>query len=176
MANLTKIPLQQTPWFHKASSFANSSEYRKDVDKILKGELGPIHVGIPRFRERYFGGVAGLEEASKVVFHKCTEGSNPLFSEGWSGWPSDANQDDVLSWFANLSERLAVLAEGYKLTPTRGRRPLAQPNKLIQGSTAERKLDVGFVDDPEAGKDSRRHWSQVLIPGELKSNPSADTA
>jgi hypothetical protein len=69
--------------------------------------------------------VAGLEAASKAVFHRCTEGSNPLFNEGWTGWPSDANQDDVLSWFADLSEKLAELAEGHKLTPTRRRRPLA---------------------------------------------------
>ena len=37
-------------------------------------------------------------------------------------------------------------------------------------------MDIGFVDDPEAGKDSRCRWSQILVPGELKSNPSADTA
>ncbi|KAK4151065.1 hypothetical protein C8A00DRAFT_45663 [Chaetomidium leptoderma] len=145
----------------KTSSFAISSEYRQDVDKILRAELGPIYIGIPRFRETYLGGVAGLEAASKAVFHRYTEGSNPLFNKGW---------------FTDLSEKLAELAEGHKLTPTRRRRPLAQPNKPIQGSTAERKLDVGFVDHPEAGKDSRCHWSQILIPGELKSNPSADKA
>jgi hypothetical protein len=44
------------------------------------------------------------------------EGSNPLFSEGWSGWPKDANQDDVLSWFADLCEKLAAFAEDYKST------------------------------------------------------------
>ena len=146
------------------------------MDNVLRAELGPLYVGIPRFREAYFGGVAGLEAASKAVFKKCTEGSNLLFSKGWSRWPKDANQDDVLSWFADLSEKLAVLAEDYKPAQARRRRPLAQPNKPIQGSTAERKLDVGFVDDSEAGKDSRCHWSQILIPGELKSNPSADKA
>ncbi|KAK2471116.1 hypothetical protein H9L39_17347 [Fusarium oxysporum f. sp. albedinis] len=56
------------------------------------------------------------------------------------------------------------------------RRPLAQPNKPIQGSTGERKLDIGFVKDTSAGKDSRCRWSQILVPGELKSNPSADKA
>ncbi|RYO80050.1 hypothetical protein DL764_009944 [Monosporascus ibericus] len=106
----------------------------------------------------------------------CLEGSNPLFKEGWRGWPQDANQDDVLSWFADLSEKLAKFADSYRATPVHRRRPLAQPNKPIQGSTGERKMDIGFVADPEAGKDSRCHWSQILVPGELKSNPSADTA
>jgi Fungal protein kinase len=35
-------------------------------------------------------------------------------------------------------------------------------------------MDTGFVSDPKARKDSRCHWSQILVPGELKSNPSAD--
>ena len=120
--------------------------------------------------------MAGLEAASGAFFKKCMEGSNPLFSKGWSEWPKDANQDAVLSWFADLTERLAVFADDYKSTPTHRRRLLVLPNTPIQGSRAEHKMDVGFVDIPEAGKYSRCHWSQVLIPGELKSNPSADIA
>ncbi|KAK0704195.1 hypothetical protein B0T21DRAFT_397094 [Apiosordaria backusii] len=168
--------LQQTPWLHNTASFANSSEYRKDVDRVLRDELGVMYVGLPRFHETFFGQVADLQTASEAVFKKCKEGGESLFSNGWSGWPRDANQDDVLSWFAELSEKLAALAEDYKSIPTHRRRPLAQPNKPIQGSTAERKLDVGFVDNPKAGKDSRCHWSQILVPGELKSNQAADTA
>jgi hypothetical protein len=38
------------------------------------------------------------------------------------------------------------------------------------------KLDIGFISDSSAGKDSNCHWSQILVPGELKSNPSAKTA
>ncbi|RYP14111.1 hypothetical protein DL767_010419 [Monosporascus sp. MG133] len=34
--------LQQTPWLRNTSSFANSSEYRKYVDDVLKEELGSI--------------------------------------------------------------------------------------------------------------------------------------
>lgn len=168
--------LQQTPWLHKTSSFANSLEYRQDVDRVLKLELGPLYVGLPEFRKTYFGRVAGLETASEAVFKKCTEGSHPLFGEGWSGWPKDANQDDVLSWFADLCEKLAAFAKDYRSDPADRRRPVAQPNKPIHGSTGERKLDVGLVDDPKAGKDSRCHWSQILVPGELKSNPLADKA
>jgi hypothetical protein len=36
-------------------------------------------------------------------------------------------------------------------------------------------LDVGFVDYPNAGVDPKCHLSQILVPGELKRNPSADT-
>ncbi|KAL7938254.1 hypothetical protein V8C35DRAFT_291397 [Trichoderma chlorosporum] len=169
-------PSQQTPWVHNTSSFANPSEYRQYVDKILKLELGQLYVGVPGFHEAYFGRVAGLGIASEAVFEKCTAGDSPLFNQGWTGWPHDANQDDVLSWFAGLSKALSAFAEESITYPPHTRRPLAQPNKPIQGSTAERKLDVGFVSDPEAGKDSRCHWAQILVPGELKSKPSADVA
>ncbi|KAL8303375.1 hypothetical protein RB601_003674 [Gaeumannomyces tritici] len=169
--------LQQTPWLHSTGSFANSSEYRQDVDRVLRSELGPLYVRLPGFREAFFGRVAGLHTASEAVLKKCTEGSNPLFgNEGWSGWPAGAKENDVLAWFDSIIAKLDAFAEDYRPTTTHRRRPLAQPNKPIQGSTGERKMDVGFVDDPEAGKDSRCHWSQILIPGELKSNPSADIA
>jgi hypothetical protein len=52
---------------------------------------------------------------------------------------------------------------------------VAQLNKPIQGSTGERKLDVGLWPIPRPGK-TLVVWSQILVPGELKSNPSADTA
>lgn len=32
-----------------------------------------------------------------------------------------------------------------------------------------------FIDTSKAGEDSRYHWSRILVPGELKSNPSLDT-
>jgi hypothetical protein len=33
-----------------------------------------------------------------------------------------------------------------------------------------------LVDDPDAGKDSRCHWLQIFVPGELKGSRSADIA
>ncbi|OBS17101.1 hypothetical protein FPOA_12378 [Fusarium poae] len=175
---LTASSLQQTPWLRNTSSFANSSEHRKYVDDVLKEELGPMYVGLRNFHSTYFGGVADLETAAQAFFEQCLEGSDPLFEDGWKGWPRDANQDDVLSWFADFSDKLATFAGSHGSIPTHRhrRRPLAQPNKPIQGSTGERRLDVGFVKDTSAGKDSRCHWSQILVPGELKSNPSADKA
>ncbi|CRK28992.1 hypothetical protein BN1723_006727 [Verticillium longisporum] len=167
--------LQQTPWLRNTSGFANSSEHRKYVDLVLREELGTMYVGLPGFHKAYFGRVVDLDIASRAIFQKCEEGSNPLFREGWTGWPRDVNQDGVLSWFADMSEKLAVFAESFRPTLAH-RRPLAQPNKPIQGSTAERKLDIAFVNDPQAKSDSRCRWSQILVPGELKSNPSADIA
>ncbi|RSL43317.1 hypothetical protein CEP51_016378 [Fusarium floridanum] len=168
--------IQQTPWLRNTSSFANSSEHRKYVDDVLKEELGPMYVGLRNFHETYFGDVPGLGMASDAFFKQCQEGSNPLFDSGWGGWPEDAKQDDVLSWFADFSEKLTAFAQGNTSIPTRQRRPLAKPNEPIDGSIGKRKMYVGFVNDAEAKKDSRCHWSQILVPGELKSNRSSDKA
>ncbi|CAM6031677.1 unnamed protein product [Sphagnum compactum] len=70
-----------------------------------------------------------------------------------------------------MSEQFAKFAEDHKSSQTDRRRPLARPNKPLHGSTAERKLDIGFLSNSSAGKDSK-----CLVSGELKSNPSADTA
>ncbi|KAI1322072.1 hypothetical protein F5Y16DRAFT_413488 [Xylariaceae sp. FL0255] len=170
--------LQQTPWLRNTSSFANSSEHRKYVDAMLKEELGPMYVGLRNFHKTFFGSVAGLETASEAAFKKCMGGSNLLFrvEEGWQGWPEDADQDRVLGWFADLSDKLAALAEDGTSVPSRRRRLLAKPNNYINGFIGKRKMDIGFVNEPKAGKDSRCHWSQILVPGELKSNRSADIA
>ncbi|OBS20584.1 hypothetical protein FPOA_06941 [Fusarium poae] len=174
----TASSFQQTPWLRNTSSFANSSEHRKYVDDVLKEELGPMYIGIRNFHDVYFGVVTGLETASQMFFKQCLEGSDPLFKDGWRGWPKDANQDGVLSWLAEFSEKLAAFADGHKLISTHQhrRRPLVKPNEPIDGSVGKRKMDVGFVNDPQAVKNSRCHWSQILVPGELKSNPSADKA
>ncbi|KAH9436058.1 hypothetical protein MCOR02_004967 [Pyricularia oryzae] len=167
----------QTPWLHNTGSFANSSEYRQDVDRVLRSELGPLYVGLPCFWDAFFGRVAGLHAISENVFKKCTEGSDPLFcGEGWNGWPAEAKEKEVMEWLYDIIPKLSTFAENYRPNqPTRRHRSLAQPNKPIHGSTGERKLDVGLVDDPQAGKDSKCLWSQILVPGELKSNPFADT-
>ncbi|KAK1837761.1 hypothetical protein CCHR01_19617 [Colletotrichum chrysophilum] len=170
--------LQQTPWQRNTSSFANSSEHRRYVDDILKEELGTMYVGLPGFRDAYFGGVVGLEAASKEFFDQCLTGSDPAFydDDGWEGWPQDANEKSVLEWLADFVKRLVVFADTQNSNTIRQRSLLAQPNTPMQGSTADRKLDVGFVDKLEDDEGSRYHWKQILVPGELKSNPSADTA
>ncbi|KAI6372627.1 hypothetical protein MCOR31_003618 [Pyricularia oryzae] len=167
----------QTPWLHNTGSFANSSEYRQDVDKVLRSELGPLYVGLPCFWDAFFGRMAGLRAISENVFKECTESSDPLFcGKGWNGWPTEAKEKEMMEWLYNIIPKLSPFAENYRPNqPTRRHRSLAQPNKPIHGLTGERKLDVGLVDDPQAGKDSKCLWSQILVPGELKSNPFADT-
>jgi hypothetical protein len=172
------LSFQQTPLSINTGSFANSTEHRKHVDDVLKEELGHLYVGIPGFFEAFFGDVLGLRPAAQAVFNKCKEGDSPLYrvEVGWQGWPEGAKEKEVLSWFATLTDQLLDLAEGHRPVSRVRRRPLAQPHQPLKGSTADRKLDIGFVDNLDAGVDSKCRWSQILIPGELKTNPSADKA
>lgn len=64
--------------------------------------------------------------------------------------------------------------EGFTTMPHR--MVLAQPGQPLQGSTANRKLDVGLVCNADADDRTQYHWSHVLVLGELKSNSSADTS
>ncbi|OJD26529.1 hypothetical protein ACJ73_02084 [Blastomyces percursus] len=96
--------LQQTPWLRNTSSFANSAEYRRHVDTILKEELGDLHADIHGFLEAYFGNISGLDSATHTVLDKCKEGDRPLYNEekGWRDWPEHAVEKEVLKWLANV--------------------------------------------------------------------------
>ncbi|WVN91167.1 uncharacterized protein L203_106421 [Cryptococcus depauperatus CBS 7841] len=166
---------QQTPWLHHTSSVRYSSERRPYIDyRVLESELGQLRDGLSGFHDIFFGSVAGLETTAAAVFQSCTSGSDPLFRDGWKGWPTNANEDAVLVWFKDVTANLVAFAEGYRPLQTH-RRLLVEPSKPIKDSTGERKLDIGLVSGPEARSGPRYHWSQILVPGELKSDPSADT-
>lgn len=85
-----------------------------------------MYVGVRHFHDAYFGAVAGLDAASQAFFKQCVQGSDPLFKGSWKGWPRDASQDDVLSRFADFSDKLAAFAGSHESNPThqRRRRPL----------------------------------------------------
>ncbi|KAK2732850.1 hypothetical protein FQN57_002462 [Myotisia sp. PD_48] len=169
-------PPKQTPLRQSTGSFANSNETRTNVDGVLSSEMGTMYVGLPLY-ETFFGDIDWLVPAAQAVFETCKEGEEPLYSEdvGWRGWPAGAKEKDVLEWLVKLINRFINSFEEHAPDKETQRRPIAQPDKPVRGSTAERKLDIGFVDDPGADKDTRCHWSQILVPGELKNDISYDT-
>ncbi|KAG8412999.1 hypothetical protein J3458_022484 [Metarhizium acridum] len=172
--------LQQTPCSQNTSSFVNSSEYRQNVDPVLKLELEHLYVGLPNFHKSFFGDIPELDMVSEAVFRKCTEGDSPLFKEGWSGWPAGAKESDVLTWIGGLISQLEAFADNRIPTSAARRKLLAQPKTPLEGSTGKRSMDIGFVDSDIIYKpdttDSRYRWAHILVVGELKSNPKADIA
>jgi hypothetical protein len=167
----------QTPCTHSTSSIVNSSEHRQHMDDILKEELGPIYIGLLEFHEVVFEKIQSLKKTAEAIFHQCQEVENPLYhpKEGCRATGLGGGQEKVvLKWFTERVENFLDFAKDQTSLPDPPRRPLTRPNQPLEGSTAERKLDIGFLDDPKAGEDSRYHWSRILVPRELKSNPSLD--
>ncbi|KJZ70776.1 hypothetical protein HIM_09826 [Hirsutella minnesotensis 3608] len=172
--------LHQTPLSQNTSGLVNSSEYRQNVDPILKIELEHLYVGLPSFQKAFFGDVPDLDLVSEIVFLRCAEGDSPLFDDGWTGWPAGAKERDVLAWFGSLIPKLEEFAGDRFHVPAARRKLLAQPGTPLGGSAGKRSLDIGFVNSdvkftPDM-EDLRYCWSHILVPGELKSNPKADIA
>ncbi|KAL7903739.1 serine/threonine-protein kinase Sgk2 [Trichoderma velutinum] len=165
----------ETPWNRSTASISNSSESRREIDPILRKELGNPRVGIRKFRESFFERVPNLEIAAAAVFDKCCKGDEPIVGQdGWKGWPPKAREDDVLAWFENTVTKLEELATDYRpANLTYRRKLLRQPRLPLIGSTGRRSMDIGFIND-DLGTVDRYHWSHILVPGELKSNPAAD--
>ncbi|KAI9769851.1 MAG: hypothetical protein M1840_003845 [Geoglossum simile] len=169
----------QTPISFNTGSLANTSEYRKHFDSALKDELdSSLRIDIPNFFDTFFGELTNLESVAGAVFKKCQEDENPLYKEGegggWRDWPEDAQEEKVLKWFKEWVDMFLEFAKESGSIPEVRRRPLGQPTQHLSSSTTRRKLDVGFTNDTKINKSARYDWSQILVPGELKSNPNAD--
>ncbi|KAG6099797.1 hypothetical protein E4U30_005993 [Claviceps sp. LM220 group G6] len=165
--------LPQISWVRNKSSFSSSGVYRKHVNRILRKELGHTYIDIPNFCDRFFSGVDGLKVASELFFTQCSIGPSPIFDNGWKNWPYDAGEEEILDWFREFSENLVAFAADRRPGLTRQRTLWTDPNTQINEPVRRPKLSVGFV-DAERERNTRHHWSQTLVPGDLQSDASAD--
>jgi Fungal protein kinase len=166
-----------TPIVFNTGSLTNTSEHRKYFDNALKEELNSsLHVDVPGFFDAFFGEVTGLQLLAEVVFKKCQEGEDPLYKagDGWRYWPKVALEKEVLEWFKEIIDKFLSFAGKNGSGSKVQRRLLRQPNQHLSGLIAKRKLDIGFANSAETSKNLRCNWSEILVPGELKSNPDAD--
>ncbi|KKK19438.1 hypothetical protein AOCH_001322 [Aspergillus ochraceoroseus] len=170
--------LDQTPFSHPTSSFVNSSEHRNYVDAVLKEELGSIFIGVPHFHDAFFGNIIGLEEEGRGLFRKLKEGDNPLYKDdaGWCDWPINPQEKEVLKWLSEKFKLLQTFALEGASARVEERAILTRPSKPLRGSAAKRKVDIAIIRGSQILDEQDSHWSHVLVPGELKSNPDLDTS
>ncbi|KAF2436019.1 hypothetical protein EJ08DRAFT_578877, partial [Tothia fuscella] len=64
-------------------------------------------------------------------------------------------ESDALSWFARLTNQFLVFVKAHQPASGTRRWSLVQPHQPLQGLIATRKLDIGFVNNPNAGVDSK---------------------
>ncbi|KAI9758368.1 MAG: hypothetical protein M1835_000602 [Candelina submexicana] len=179
---------QQTPWSFNTGSFADASEHRKEVKNALREELLPsLRIDIPDFVHAVFGHVPRLNELSEQVFDIFQEGDAPAYTEdsGWAMWPPSAKEELVLEWLQDLMKRFTAWVNGRGVHPAAGRQIYKGPHTYLDGSTIKRKMDVGITachgqsnsDDDGGDKKMNKpksNWAQMLVTGELKSNPIED--
>ena len=179
---------KQTPWSFNTGSFADTSEHRNQVDDALKEELLPsLRLDIPDLVHAVFGQVPRLDELAEEVFDTCREGDAPLYihGSGWTKWPPSAKEELVLEWLQSLMARFMVWVHERGLHPAYCRWIYQGPGVYLDGSTAKRKMDVGITAHHGQSKrgDERGNektdipisdWAQILVAGELKSNPIED--
>ena len=173
---------QQTPWSFNTGSFADASEHRRQVDDALREELLPtLRIDVSDFIPTVFGHISRLDELAEMVFDRCHEEDTRLYTKGsgWTEWPTSAKEDLVLDWLHNLMKRFVAWTNS--VHPTTSRQIYKGPSAYLDGSPIKRKMDVGIMgrhgnkDDEVDGKTGpKSSWAQILVAGELKSNPIED--
>jgi hypothetical protein len=179
--DLRPSSFQQTPWTFNTGSFADTSDLRKNLDPLLKGEVEDnLRVDHPDVFNTYFGGIPGLLDIATAVFKNCKDAEPPLFQDdvGWIDWPDSCEEIAVSRFLHRHINQLLLFADEHGFRPSKRRRCITTPNKPIPGSVSKRKLDVGLAynsgDELEESSQQSYDWSHILVPGELKSNPRED--
>ena len=154
---------------------------------MLKGELLPnLQLDVPDLVEAVFGQVSQLEELTKTTFKLCEDEHAPLYKEGsgWTNWPPTAEEGPVLGWLQELIDQFTTWVCQHSTRATDCRHLYQGPDRYLDRSPIKRKMDVGFT----AGSGQRGartkvrsrmstrkpNWSEILVVGELKSNPDQE--
>jgi hypothetical protein len=123
---------QQTPWTFTTGSFADTSDLRRDVDPILKGEVEDnLIIDHPGFFDTFFGQIPHLLEMAAAVFQMCKDGEAPLYrvSIGWVEWPEDCQESGVLRWLSRHIDQFLLFANERGFRILKRRQCLTTPNK-----------------------------------------------
>ena len=181
-------PFPPTPWSFNTGNFVNTSEYRKQVDDALREELLPsLQLDVPDLVNAVFGQVSQLEELTKTIFDLCQDGRTPLYKEGsgWTNWPSPAEEGRVLGWLQKLMDQLTIWVRQHSTRATDCHQLYRGPGTYVLGNPTNRKMDVGFTagngqggahntNTGDSTATRKRNWSEILVVGELKSDPDQD--
>ncbi|EKG09044.1 hypothetical protein MPH_13974 [Macrophomina phaseolina MS6] len=169
--------VKDTPWTIKSGSLISTTETRKEVDPLLKFEVEQnLIVDHPDVFDAYFGRVAQLSDITTAVFEACRLANPPMHTDGagWTDWPPNCNQNEVLGFLRRRIDQFLSFAGDRGFQPSKRRRCVTAPDQPLDGSTSKRKLDVGVARSKSEDEEAPCHWSHILVPGELKSNPAED--
>lgn len=168
---------KQTPWSYKAGESLAASESRSQMDPALTSEIiSCLRLDILDFLPTVFGDNLQLKEKADCVFEKCQKGDAPLYvhGKGWIKWPENANESLVLKWLQDVINNFLEWTKNSFAASSGTRKIYKGPNISLNGSVGRRKLDIGIMSpsNEKAEGDALDAWSDILVIGELKSNPA----
>jgi hypothetical protein len=172
---------QQTLWTFNTGSFADTFDLRRNVDPILRTEVGDnLRIDHPDVFDTLFGQILRLDEMTTAVLQSCRGAEPPLFQEdtGWADWPEGCEETAVLRFLRHYIGWFLLFADEHSFCPSKRRCYIIPPNKPIPESVSKRELDIGLAyNSSHELEESDRHsydWSHIFTPGGLKSNPRED--
>lgn len=135
-----------------------AAKARQDLDQMIRGELdGLVYPNTPGFMDAYFMG----QEWSPIVnrvFRRVT--LTHLSPTGWTAWPTNPDQEAVVSWFFSCVRDLLADTTRQYAQP---------PSPTLGNSTANRKPNVFLRPVVHGGATvNDDDWSDVLVVSDLK--------
>lgn len=180
--------LRQTPWTFNTGNFEDISEYRKQVDDLLRKELpSSLSLDVLDLVDAVFGQVPQLGELTMTVFGLCQEEIHHYTMKAVAG-PSGLQAPKRDAFSDGFRSSWAVSRCGsrrHSMGATVSRQIHRGPGKYLDGTPIKWKMDVGFTaGNGQSGTDNtsthentgtrKRNLSEILVTGELKSNPDQD--
>jgi hypothetical protein len=177
---VTVSGVADTPFALNSGALHSTKERRKDMDPVIRNDMkDSIYLDVPAFFATFFDSVDGLPHLVDAVLALCTSYTD---ANGWSAFPSSCSESNISTWFREEVDRIVEFAleasaglGGVDAEALTSRRVVSLPATPLLGSTAPRKVDIGFAalnradDTVDVSK-----WEEILVPGELKGNSSED--
>jgi len=165
---------------NSALPYSSQTKFRTHVDPFLRAELrGTVLKDVKGFH-KFFPGITETQWACAVRCPASCACPDTAFPTRRSGAPSfhippfpkDTSQPSVLKWFTNINK------------PQSSSTFYTSHNRSLTGSqgNSARKCDLFLaptsttIEVLTTAADVEHPWPSVLIPAELKSSPSKDTA
>jgi hypothetical protein len=173
-------PPFDTPSRPNAGTNQSETQTRDEVDPYLRLELaGAVYTKVHGFGTR-FGeqDVSAHWHCAANCGSKCAKGAKCPTDWSWNddivhslpSWPNPPSEEAVLKWFGAFNDRIPK------------RRFYGSGHKELGDSKSKRKCDIflspTILDDENQAlllpRNYQHSWYNVLVPGELKLNPSED--
>jgi hypothetical protein len=152
----------------------STDEGRRYMDSVIENEMKDhIYLNVPEFFATFFDSVGGLPQLVDAVFARCTS-----YTDRWSAFPSSCAESNIATWFRQEVDRIVGFAldadpANMHAEALTSRCVVSMPANPLRGSTAPRKVDVGFAALNRAD-DTKPVWKDILVPGELQEKRSDD--